>query len=117
MITHPEQLIDFYFWIVIVVFFSAFTKNVQETTLYIGKTLFEADDDTTGVQDAITPSWQTRNNIIMFVLLAIYLGISVYIFKWYIGLLIFILTFFVAIPLVSKFFMFPVNSVFIVNKK
>jgi len=116
MVTHPEHLVDFYAWLAVVVFFSAFTKNVQETTNFLGKKLFGNETCTAGVQDAITPSWQTRNNIIMFVFLVVFLGVSMYVFKWYVGTLIFIATFFLAIPLVSRVLMFPANSIFIVNK-
>ena len=52
----------------------------------------------------------------MFVLLFLLFLLCVTIFKWYIGIGVFLLTFFVAIPLVSKFLMFPRGSIFIVKK-
>ena len=116
MIDNPDYLADFYAWLILVVFFSAFTKNVQETTLQIGKNLFGAKRNSTGVQDAITPTWQTRNNVITIVLLVVYFGMAMFVFKWYIGVAIFLFTFFVAIPLTSKFLIFRPSSAFIVKK-
>ena len=116
MISHPELLADFYMWLVLIVFFTAFTKNVQLATLDIGKRLFGVETNPTGIQDAITPTWQARNNIISFGLIFVFLGVSVYVFKWYVGIGIFLATFFIAIPLVSKFFMYQPSSVFIVKK-
>jgi len=116
LITHPEYLTDFFMWLVLVVFFIAFTKNVQITTLDIGKRLYGAEPNSTGIQDAITPTWQTRNNIISFVLLFAFIGTSLYVFKWYAGLGIFLMTLFVVIPLVSNYLMYPPSSVFIVKK-
>lgn len=86
--------------------FSAYTKNMQQTTLALGKQL--ASDNPllpAGLQDAITPPWQTRNNIAMF---ALWAGVLVYgfvIFEWYWALLGFALLIFLLMPLCSLLLM------------
>jgi hypothetical protein len=76
---------------------------MQETTLELGRTLFNTGYGT-GVQDAITPKWQTRNNLIMFAGIVIYLIICIEQFVWYIGGLLFLVTFFIGIPVAARFF-------------
>jgi hypothetical protein len=48
--------------------------------------------------------------------MVVYFGVSIYVFKWYLGISIVFATLFIAIPLASKLLMFPVNSIFIVTK-
>ncbi|OOY36777.1 hypothetical protein BOV89_10635 [Solemya velum gill symbiont] len=110
MITYPEHLLDFYMWSVLVVLFAAFTSNVQDTTLRIGMSLGDelvsSGVSKTGLQDAITPSWQNRNNLISIGLIVFYFGFSLFVFKWYVGIAVFVGTIFVAIPIASKLLMF-----------
>ena len=64
--------------------FSAYTLNLQKTTLAIGKRLSPNNESLPrGFQDAITPPWQTRNNVLMFVswLLAFFGGF--FLWDWY----------------------------------
>lgn len=86
--------------------FSAYTKNMQLTTLALGKQL--APDNPllpTGLQDAITPPWQTRNNVVMFVLWGGVLVYGLAIFEWYWALVGFALFLFVLVPLCSVLLM------------
>ena len=103
MLEDSALLFDLLAWLVIVVLFSAYTKNMQETTLRMGRMLFQTEElRGTGVQDAITPKWQTRNIIIMYVALIVYAGVCVYVLVWYLGILLFLFTFFILIPVVAK---------------
>ncbi len=105
MIEHPEHFYDLLSWMLLVSVFAAFTNLVQTTTLdlgkKVGKSLVENGISPTGLQDAITPKWQDRNNIISWVLLAVYLGVCIFVFKWYIGLIVFLLTYFILVPVIS----------------
>lgn len=96
-----SNLDDFIAWFVLIVLFSAYTRNMQTTTMNVGKSLFNSEEGP-GVQDAITPRWQTRNNILMFIGFAIYLVVCFYVFDWYWSLAVFFATFFIAIPLASR---------------
>src|SRR6266566_1904958 len=51
---------------------TAYTRNVQEVTLYLGRELAAGNElaGNQGFQDAITPKMQTTRNYLMFALLA-----------------------------------------------
>lgn len=95
---------DFWTWFALVVLFSAYTINMQRTTRELGRKLVNADSGA-GIQDAITPKWQTQNNIIMFALLGLYAFVCFYIFTWYFAIAAWLATFFLAIPLASRVLM------------
>lgn len=105
------------FWIAVTVPFCAYTLNVQRTTLELGKRL--APDNPhlpSGLQDAITPSWQTRNNLIMYglwILAAIQAFVSL---PWYGALLLVPICFFMGVPLVSRLAVPAPMSAALVNK-
>jgi nucleoside permease NupC len=65
---------------------SAYTFAFQATTLAIGRLLVGSTEGT-GVQDAITPSSQTKRNLFMFFLVLILFVITTYVYKWYYGIL------------------------------
>jgi hypothetical protein len=111
----PEMLTDYLMWVVIIGLFSAFTENVQRATLEIGRKI-STTDSLTGLQDAITPKWQTRNNIINLFAQIYLLALSIYLFKWYVGIIVFLLIYFIATPLIRKFLMFSPQSEFILKK-
>ena len=97
---------DLVAWVVIVALFSAYTKNMQQTMLRLGRMLFDnGNPPGTGVQDALTPNWQTRNNIIMIVGLGVFAIVCFYFLVWYFAIALFLLTFFVLIPVVSVLLM------------
>lgn len=98
--------VDLLLWLIIVVLFSAYTKNMQETTSRLGRTLFGTEEGSgTGVQDAITPKWQTRNNIIMIVGLGLYALVCFWVLVWYLAIVLWLVTFLLLIPLVARLFM------------
>ncbi len=91
--------------------FAAYTKNMQGTTLSLGNQL--APDNPmlpTGLQDSITPPWQTRNNMLMFGLIVVILVYGFAILPWYLALVGFGLFFFLLVPLCSVLLMPPVGS-------
>ena len=90
-------------WGIALLAFGAYTRNVQLTTLGLGKAIGAAESpNSTGLQDAITPKWQTRNNIIVLVLLALF-GIQAFVaLAWYLAIASILAAFFVGIPVVAR---------------
>lgn len=102
---------------IVAAIFTAYTLNMQKTTLAIGKRL--APDNPllpTGFQDAITPQSQDRNNTTMFILLPVVLLWGFVLFKWYWVLLWFGLFFYVLTPLCSALFVPRAGSAHYVNQ-
>lgn len=86
----------------IVMFLGGYTKNVQATTLELGKKISIDDPNLpTGLQDAITPSWQTRNNIIFFIVVALF-GVQCFVaLPWYYAVGTFLVVLLFGVPLIS----------------
>jgi hypothetical protein len=88
-------------WGVILLGFGAYTRNVQLTTLGLGKAIGAADS-AAGLQDAITPKWQTRNNIIVLVLLLLFSIQAFVTLPWYFAIATILAAFFIGIPVVAR---------------
>lgn len=88
-------------WGVALLGFGAYTRNVQLTTLGLGKAIGAAESST-GLQDAITPRWQTRNNIIVLVLLALFAIQAFVALPWYFAIAAILAAFFIGIPVVAR---------------
>jgi len=90
---------------VVFIMFGAYTRNVKLTILALGRAIGVSDpDNPNGLQDAITPRWQNRNNVINFIILALY-GIQCFVtLTWYYAILVLLGTFFLAIPVAAKLF-------------
>jgi len=86
----------------VIVLFSAYTRNMQETTLAIGKKLAAENPLLpTGMQDAITPPWQTRNNILVMVGWGVYAIVCFVTLTWYVAILVLLLSFTVALSIAT----------------
>ena len=78
-------------WLVFTIPFTAYTRNVQEITLELGRSLSNTGSQT-GIQDAITPRWQTRNNILMFIVWALLPLVFVFTDPWFNGIIVAVAT-------------------------
>lgn len=74
----------------------AYTMVTQKTTHSIGRLLMNkaADEPGAGVQDAITPKIQTTRNLLMFFLILIVFGLTMYQYAWYHGIWVVLVCFF-----------------------
>jgi small-conductance mechanosensitive channel len=101
----------------IIAVFTAYTFNLQRTTLAIGRKLAPQNPLLpTGMQDAITPPWQTRNNILMFAGWAAYAVLCFTMLAWYIALGLLLGTFCMGVSVVSLYLVPRPMSKKFVNK-
>ncbi len=88
--------------------FSAYGKNMQATTLKIGRELLpDVPLLPTGLQDAISPQLQTRNNILIGAGWAGYAFLCFLWLKFYIAILVLLGTFFFGVSAVSYLGLVP----------
>lgn len=114
----PEDvwdLVDLAGWAALVAAFTAYTSNVQRTTQELGRRIATVPENAANMQTVITPSWQTRNNLIMFALFPIYLGICFFILNWYLAIAAFTATHLIAMPIISFLIPRPMSP-FIVSR-
>ncbi len=92
---------------VMVALFSAYTKSVQETTKEIEKKLAQDDPSIpVGIQDAITPDWQPRNNLLLMGGMFLFVIGCFYFFRWYFAIPVFFATFIIGMG-ISSIFILP----------
>lgn len=89
-------------WGLVLAVFGGYTRNVQLTTQELGKALGADLDSPTGLQDAITPRWQTRNNMLVLVVLALFAIQAFVSLPWYLAATVILAVFFVGIPLTAR---------------
>lgn len=77
------------YWVFILcsAIFAAYTMAYQKATLFWGKKI-AADNELlpAGLQDAITPKWQTIRNLVLFILFLVSSVAGIIIIRWYMGL-------------------------------
>jgi hypothetical protein len=88
-------------WGAVLLGFGAYWKNVQGTTLALGRAI-GASGSATGLQDAITPRWQTRNTFILFAVFVLFAIQAFVALPWYWAIAAIAAAFFIGIPLVSR---------------
>ncbi|MFH1335484.1 MAG: hypothetical protein ABII96_03115, partial [Candidatus Zixiibacteriota bacterium] len=102
---------------VLVALFSAYTKSVQETTKEIEKKLVKDDPSIPiGIQDAIMPDWQPRNNLLLMGGMFLFVIGCFYFFRWYIAIPVFLATFFLVMGISSIFIIPKPMSPIIISK-
>lgn len=90
-------------WGIALLGLGAYTRNVQLTALTLGRAIGAAGPQSAaGLQDAITPKWQTRNNIIVFVLLALFAIQAFVVLPWFFAVVSILAVYFVGIPVVAR---------------
>ncbi len=114
----PEDtslLVDLAVWAALVATFTAYTSNVTKTTRELGGRIATSTQNAAKMMTVITPRWQTRNIVIMFSLIVIYLGVCFYILTWYLAIASFLVTVLIANPIISRLLPRPMSQ-FIVSR-
>ncbi len=88
--------------------FSAYTKNMQSTTLNVGRKLLpDVPLLPTGLQDAISPPAQTRNNFLIIAGWVAYGALCFWGLSFYIAILVLLGTFFIGVTAASHLGLVP----------